>query len=26
MTGGLDRDELTELRELCRKLIGADHE
>jgi len=26
MTGGLDRDELTELRDLCRKLIGADDE
>ena len=26
MTRGLDRDELTELRDLCRKLIGADDE
>jgi DNA-binding MarR family transcriptional regulator len=26
MTGGLDRDELTELRDLCQKLIGADDE
>jgi DNA-binding MarR family transcriptional regulator len=26
MLGGLDRDELTELRDLCRKLIGADGE
>ena len=26
MTGGLDRDELIELRDLCRKLIGADDE
>jgi len=26
MTGGLERDELTELRDLCQKLIGADGE
>ncbi|HEY2054378.1 MAG TPA: MarR family winged helix-turn-helix transcriptional regulator [Solirubrobacterales bacterium] len=26
MTGGLDRDELTELRDLCQKLIGGDDE
>jgi DNA-binding MarR family transcriptional regulator len=26
MTRGLDRDELTELRELCRKLVGGDDE
>jgi DNA-binding MarR family transcriptional regulator len=26
MTAGLDRDELTELRDLCQKLIGADDE
>jgi DNA-binding MarR family transcriptional regulator len=26
MTDGLDHDELTELRSLCRKLIGADDE
>ena len=26
MTGDLDRDELTELRDLCQKLIGGDDE
>jgi hypothetical protein len=26
MVRGLDRDELTALRDLCRKLIGADDE
>jgi DNA-binding MarR family transcriptional regulator len=26
MTGGLDRNELTELRDLCQKLIGGDDE